>query len=84
MSGCKGIRILFSLHPEELRVTVSGEDCAAERDGRPDPDELAIIRCILESMVDGVELGGQSEELSDIRMVKRIHSNDKAQMTNCK
>ena len=64
----QSLRITFQSEEDGLRIVIRGD-----RAGRDfDPDEAQVVRCILESLTDGVEMREENGRLTSIEL--RIRS----------
>lgn len=60
------LRLTFSNDEKNLRIRICADDgCSA---ARAEEDELSVIRCILESLVDGVEMRVKEDKLSGVEL----------------
>ena len=60
----KSLHIAFQCEKDGLRIVIRG-DCA----GRVfDPDEMQVVRCILESLTDGVDMREENGSLASIEL----------------
>ena len=63
--GPQLLRLRFSEADGALRISVRGEDGSPAAIGA---DEREVVRCILESMVDGVELSADGSTVSGVEL----------------
>ena len=63
-TGAKTLCLKFSEDKDGLRIRVCG-DCVCSGAAVAE-DELTVIKCILESLVDGVELRAHGEDVGSI------------------
>ena len=68
-SGCDTLNVCYDLEKGRVAVNVRAKDRCHAKDA-PNEDELYTIRCILLSMVDEVQLSGQSDGITDIQLIK--------------
>lgn len=60
----KSLRITFQSEEDGLRIVIRG-DLAI---GNFDPDEAQVVRCILESLTDGVKMREENGSLASIEL----------------
>ena len=62
----KTLRLRFFTEKEALRICICADDgCAA---ALAEEDEMSVVRCILESLVDGVDIHVKDDKLSGIEL----------------
>ena len=72
-SNCAFVRLSYCIGDGEVSVSVRGEGCGAtDRVGPHSGEEIEIIRCILESMADGVSITERNGCIEAIEMRKRL------------
>ena len=74
-SGCARIHVRYLLEAERFRLHAEAagcENCA----NVVSPDEIDVIRCVLMSMVDDVQLTYEGRRLRGVELVKRLPSAD--------
>lgn len=65
-SAAETLRLTFCNDEQNLVIRICADDgCAA---ARAEEDELSVIRCILESLVDSVDIRVKDEKLSGVEL----------------
>ena len=62
----KNLKLTFSEWEDGLRILICG-DCACGG-ATPDEDEINVVRCILESLANGVEIFRSGDQLTGIEL----------------
>lgn len=65
-NAAETLRLTFANDEKNLVIRICADDgCAA---AKAEEDELSVIRCILESLVDGVDIRMKEEKLSGVEL----------------
>lgn len=59
--GCRLLNLVYEYTEEQVRVNIEGQGAVGGSEGQADMNMQEVIRCILESMVDAVELTARAD-----------------------
>ena len=74
-SGCRSLRFVYEYDESEVTTQIEGQDFTEVAESKEEANLLEVIRCILESMVDRVEMDNTDNgKIKVIRLTKKVSS----------